>query len=131
MKWISVEHYYQGSKFRKGFPDFYKQFSIESDSDISKDIELAKAAGSAAGLIKKKGVKEPVIVRPKSIIIDADFYGQKRNLVERELGVRSKFAQNEDLKQLLLSTKNAKLIHFVRGDGYETDEILMKIRKEL
>jgi predicted NAD-dependent protein-ADP-ribosyltransferase YbiA (DUF1768 family) len=131
MKWISVEHYYQGSKFRKGFPDFYKQFSIESDSDISKDIELAKAAGSATGLIKKKGVKEPVIVRPKSIIIDSDFYGQKRNLVERELGVRSKFSQNEDLKQLLLSTKNAKLIHFVRGDGYETDEILMKIRKEL
>ena len=131
MKWTSVEHYYQGSKFRKGFPDFYKQFSLDSDSEISKDIEIAKAAGSTAGTMKKKGAKEQVILRPKSIIIDPDFYGQKRNLIERELGVRTKFAQNEDMKQLLLATKNAKLIHFVRGDGYETDKILMDIRKEL
>ena len=131
MKWASVEHYYQGSKFRKGFPDFYRQFSLDSDSDISKDVDIAKAAGALSGQMKKKGTKETVILRPKSIVIDPDFYGQKRNLVERELAVRSKFAQNEDLKQLLLATKNAKLIHFIRGDGYETDDILMNIRKEL
>ena len=131
MRWSSLEHYYQGSKFRKGFPDFYKQFSLDSDSDISKDLEIAKAAGTISGTMKKKGAKDLVILRPKSIVIDPDFYGQKRNLVERELAVRSKFAQNEDLKQLLLATKNAKLIHFVRGDGYETDEILMNIRKTL
>lgn len=131
LKWASVEHYYQGSKFRKGFPDFYKQFSLDSDSEISKDVEIAKVAGSTSGTMKKKGAKEQVILRPKSIIIDPDFYGQKRNLVERELGVRSKFAQNEDSKQLLLATKTAKLIHFVRGDGYETDSILMNIRNEL
>jgi len=131
MKWASVEHYYQGSKFKKGFPDFYKQFSLDSDSEFSKDIEIAKAAGSISGTMKKKGAKEQVILRPKSIIIDPDFYGQKRNLIERELGVRSKFAQNEDMKQLLLATKKAKLIHFVRGDGYESDKILMNIRNEI
>ena len=108
---------------------FFK--SLNSDSDISKDLEIAKAAGTIAGTMKKKGAKDLVILRPKSIIIDPDFYGQKRNLAERELAVRSKFAQNEDMKQLLLATKNAKLIHFVRGDGYETDKILMDIRKEL
>lgn len=131
MQWASVEHYYQGSKFRKGFPDFYKQFSLDSDSDISKDVDVAKAAGALSGQMKKKGTKETVILRPKSIVIDPDFYSQKRNMVERELAVRSKFSQNEDLKQLLLATKQAKLIHFVRGDGYETDETLMNVRKEL
>ena len=131
LRWASVEHYYQGSKFRKGFPDFYSQFALDSDSEISKDIELAKSTGSISGIIKKKGAKEPIILRPKSIIIDPDFYGQKRNLIERELAVRTKFAQNEDLKQLLLSTKNAKLIHFIRGDGYEIDTILMDIRLAL
>lgn len=131
MKWASVEHYYQASKFRKGFPNFYRQFSLDSDSDISKDVDIAKAAGALSGQMKKKGTKETMILRPKNIVIDPDFYGQKRNLIERELAVRSKFAQNEDLKQLLLATKNAKLIHFIRGDGYETDDILMNIRKEL
>ena len=131
IRWASVEHYYQGSKFRKGFPDFYKQFSLDSDSEISKDVELARVAGSISGQIKKKGAKDPVILRPKSIVIDPDFYGNKRNLAERELAVRSKFAQNEDLKQLLIATKNAKLIHFIRGDGYEIDTILMNARNSV
>jgi predicted NAD-dependent protein-ADP-ribosyltransferase YbiA (DUF1768 family) len=131
IRWASVEHYYQGSKFRKGFPDFYRQFSLDSDSEISKDVEMAKMAGSISGQFKKKGAKEAVILRPKSIVIDPDFYGQKRNLVERELAVRTKFAQNEDLKQLLIATKKAKLIHFIRGDGYEPDTILMNARNSV
>ena len=129
-KWASVEHYYQGSKFRKGFPDFYQQFSLDSDSEISKDIELAKSAGSKSGILKKKDIKEKVL-RPKSITIDPDFYDQKRNMKERELAVQSKFAQNEDLKQMLLATRNAKLTHFIRGDKPETDEILMNVRQGL
>jgi hypothetical protein len=128
-RWLSVEHYYQAAKFKKGFPDFYEQFTVESESDISKDVDLAKIAGSKTGVLKKKG--GDTIVRPKSIIIDSDFYGQKRNESEREMAVRAKFTQNLDLKEMLKATKPAKLIHFLRGHEPEIDHILMTARNEL
>jgi predicted NAD-dependent protein-ADP-ribosyltransferase YbiA (DUF1768 family) len=122
--WASVEHYYQGSKYKNGFPDFYLQFSLDSDSEISKSPDLARDATSTTG--KKKGVS----LRPKNVIIDSNFYGERGKAV-REEGVKAKFEQNEDLKQILLSTNDAKLIHFVRGEKAEPDAILMKVRKEL
>ena len=122
LQWASVEHFYQASKFKKGFPDFYKQFSVESGSEISKDTDIAKAAGSLKGVYKKKRI------RPANVVIDPDFYGQKRNLEIREYAVRAKFSQIPEMKSILLFTKNAKLIHYVAGDEPETDEILMKIR---
>ena len=109
-RYASVEHYYQSSKFKKGFPDFSLLFSLDSDSEISKDVSFAKSAGGKTGKHKEKG-KETVL-RPKEVVIDNDFYGQ-RNKLERETGVRAKFTQNEDLKQLLLATKDAKLSHYV------------------
>jgi len=123
-RWASVEHYYQASKFKKGFPDFSLQFSLDSESEISKDVMLAKAAGSKSGKDKSK------VLRPSSITIDSDFYPE-RNLNERDTAIRAKFLQNEDLKQLLKATKTAKLIHFVRGSEPETDMMLMKTRNQL
>jgi len=122
-KWASIEHFYQGSKFKHGFPDFYKQFSLDSESDMSKSSELARDAGGSG---KKKGV----LLRPKNVVVDSNFHGEKGKLV-REEAVRAKFSQNEDLKQLLLATNDAKLNHFIRGDTSVADMVLMKIRKEL
>lgn len=122
--WASVEHYYQGSKYKNGFPDFYLQFSMDSGSEISKSTDLVRDATSTTG--KKKGVS----LRPKNVTIDANFYGERSKAV-REEALKAKFQQNEDLKQLLLATNDAKLIHFVRGEKAEPDSILMKIRKEL
>jgi predicted NAD-dependent protein-ADP-ribosyltransferase YbiA (DUF1768 family) len=122
--WASVEHYYQGSKYKNGFPDFYLQFSMDSGSEISKSTDLARDATSTTG--KKKGVS----LRPKNVTIDANFYGERSKVV-REEALKAKFQQNEDFKQLLLNTNDAKLIHFVRGEKAEPDSILMKVRKEL
>lgn len=121
-KWGSVEHYYQGAKFKNGFPDFSLQFSLDSESEISKSVELAIAAGGPNGKKKSK------ILRPVNVKIDPNFYGD-RSAKERELALSAKFSQNEDLKQMLLATRNAKLNHFIRGNPAEPDHLLMKVRK--
>jgi hypothetical protein len=133
-KWASVEHYYQGSKFKKHFPNFMKEFAMDSGNKIAEDVDLARIAGSKTGLPKtgkeKKKVKEGVSLRPANVTIDPDFYG-KRSEEEREIGVRAKFTQNADMREILLATKKAKLVHFVRGAKCEPDHILMKVRSEL
>ena len=35
LTWNSVEHFYQGSKYKKNNPDFYYLFSVNSESEIS------------------------------------------------------------------------------------------------
>lgn len=120
-QWGSVEHYYQASKFKKGFPDFYVQFSLDSkDSKFSEDVALAKLAGG----------KKPTDYRPKTVIIDPDFY-EERNIKERMDALRNKFQQNVDLREMLFLTNPAKLTHFIRRSPIEVDESLMRVRKEL
>ena len=123
-KWQSVENYYQGSKFKKGHPEFYTQFSLDSETKISKDPVLAKAAGGKIG--KHKGE----LLRPKSVTIDADFFGG-RNKKEMEDALYAKFSQNHDLMKVLLATHNAKLMHFTRGSPPDVMKDLMQVRKTL
>jgi predicted NAD-dependent protein-ADP-ribosyltransferase YbiA (DUF1768 family) len=123
-----VEHYYLGCQFKKGFPDFYQQFSLDSNTDISKDIAIARAAAGKTGKLKDR------ILREKTIKTDPDFFEvgvNPRNQEERHKALTAKFNQNLDLKSMLLETKTAKLVHFVRGKEAETDDLLMKARKEL
>jgi len=120
-QWQTVEHYYQASKFKKGFPDFYASFSLDSGSEIASDVKKAKAAGGKSGRFEKQ------LLRPNNIKLDADFYGG-RDVVERTNAVKAKFEQNEELRKTLLFTKKAKLLHFVRGGEPEIDTVLMKMR---
>jgi hypothetical protein len=124
LRWYSVEHYYQASKFRKMHPEFYKSFSLEGNPDISKDVEMARIAGS------KSGAYKDTQLRPVNIKVDSDFYGG-RYREEREKAIYAKFSQNEDLKKILLLTKDAKLMKYVPKREMETDYILMKVRKLL
>jgi hypothetical protein len=128
MKWKTVEHYYQGAKFKKHNPHFYKLFSLDTDNEISNDIEIAKAAGSLKGNHKKG--KTVVQIRPLDIKIDPDFYGNRKN-EEREKALYAKFSQNEDLKSIILSTKNALLKKHIPKSSAEPDNILMKVRKQI
>lgn len=120
MKWSSVEHYYQGSKFKNKNPDFTKLFSLDSNSEISKDVTLAREAGS----------KPSTKLRPSTIKIDPDFYGG-RNLLEREKALYAKFTQNLDLRNVLFATKDAKLMKYVSKSPPEVDTILMRVRNKI
>ena len=123
MKWNSVEHYYQAAKFKKHNPHFYKLFSVGNDFDG--DVELAKAAGSQTG-INSTGK----VLRPSDIKIDPDFYGN-RQYEEREQALYAKFSQNDDLKHILLLTKNAVLKKHVPKSDAKPDYLLMKVRDRL
>jgi len=128
MKWQSVEHYYQGAKFKKHHPDFYQLFSLDSNSPFCKDVELAKIAGSTEGSYKKGS--QHVELRPKTIRIDPDFYGPRKG-EEREKALHAKFSQNLDIKEILLATRSAVLKRFVPKEKPQTDYELMKVRRQL
>jgi hypothetical protein len=126
--WASVEHYYLASQFKKGFPDFFLQFSLDSNSDISKDLKLAEIAASKSGKLKDQVLRKP------NIKADPDFFeikGEPRNITERKTALYAKFSQNLDLKDILLKTAPAKLVHFIRRREPEADTLLMNLRKEL
>jgi predicted NAD-dependent protein-ADP-ribosyltransferase YbiA (DUF1768 family) len=114
-KWRTLEHYLQGSRFRKEHPKHYLQFSLDSDSDLSKSPTLAK---SAAKDDKYKDIKP-----------DAD-YGSREEK-EREDAQHAKYSQNSYLADMLLNTRNAKLVHFRRGKPPAVCNELMRVRHRL
>lgn len=122
-RWQSVEHYYQGSKF-KGTPDFYNQFSLDSGSELSKDPILAKIAGGKSG--KRKGIS----IRGKEIKIDDDFF-PNRSKIEMYKAQHAKFTQSPRLSSVLKLTGDAKLVHHVRGSQPVVFDNLMYIRSKL
>lgn len=127
-KWATVDHYYYGSQFKKGFPDFYNKFSLDSKSDLSLDVKKAKAAASTKGKYEKK------LLRPTEVKHDSDFFElgpEQRSKKERKAALNSKFSQNQDMKKVLLETKDAKLVKFVRSNPPEIDIELMEVRKAL
>ena len=112
-KWRTLEHYLQGSRFRKENPKHYLQFSLDSDSDLSKSTALAQANDD-----KYKDIKP-----------DADFNSREEK--EREDAQYAKYNQNSYLTDMLLNTRNAKLVQFRRGKPPIVCNELMRVRHRL
>ena len=125
-RWNSVEHYYQGSKFKKDNPEFYLTFSLDSGSELSNDPVWAKSYGGKTGKFRGKQV------RSKKIKMDADFFGENgRASKEMEAAQMAKYSQNEEARRILLETKDAKLVHYSRGNPPIVFNDSMRIRKQL
>ena len=119
-RWQSVEHYKQAAKFKKQNPEFYKVFSLDAETDISKDVKKARQAGGKSGKL-----------RPKNITIDADYYGaggEGRAADERFAALVAKFSNNEEARRILLATGSAQLRHYEKGQPLRPDTLLMKTR---
>ena len=113
-QWNSVEHYKQAVKFKKNM-GLYHMFSLDSNSDLSKDVLMAIGMGSKTG--KYKGNR----IRPKSIKLETETV----NIKEEQYRARyAKFTQNDKLRDVLLQTKKAKLLNKSR----ELEEDLIVIR---
>ena len=127
-KWNSVSHFVLGSQYKKGFPDFYNEFSMDSGSKISSDVELAK---SAAG---KSGEHNGNVLRPEHVKTDPDYFEIGVNIphdVARLNALREKFHNHIELRSILSKTRDAKLLHYVIGAPAEIDLPLMKVRSEV
>ena len=124
--WQSVEHYYQGSKFKNNNREFYLKFSLDSRSELSSDPVLAKAAGSKSGKLKQHH-----ILRPSRVTIDPDFFNHGRSEREMENAIYAKFSQNKGLADMLLATRNAKLVQYVRGGHPVVFHHLIRVRHKL
>jgi hypothetical protein len=85
---------------------------------------MAIGAGGKSGKFAKEQI------RPKDVKVDDDF-AKGRDTIEMEAAQYAKFSQNEDFKKLLLSTKKAKLQHFLKGAPPIVFTELMKVRKRL
>ena len=152
-KWNSVEHYCLASLFKKTDPEYYLKFSLDSVSkenrkkkQIATNIDYARKAVSVYEKQKQKekedelhlfSFKTPNLLAFMSEKSDADCAFLMRNGVKQpssksmEDAIRAKFMQNEDLKEILSHTKNAKIVYFVPKSSPIPATILMKIRKTL
>ena len=122
--WLSVDHYYEANKFKMNHPDYYYQFSMDSGSELSKNAQMAKAAGSPSG--KWQGKR----IRPSGIEADMDFFGVRAEDTKRR-AQRAKFTQNKDLRKVLKDTKDAVLMHYQPRQEPIMYIMLMNLRKNM
>jgi hypothetical protein len=131
LQWMTATHYIEASKFKKRNPNFYQLFSTtegKGDDELSQSVEYAKAADSKTGIwVDKLNKSTTKKIRPEGVKKDPDYDGN-RDSEEREKALYAKFSQNEDLRTILLLTKNAKLVKYIKKSENETDCILMKVR---
>lgn len=110
LKWNTIEHYIQGIKFKKTNPEYYKSFSLLSESKYNKDPVLAKRE-----------------VTSKIKICDED-YDYSRSLYE---AYKQLFLEDKIFRRVLMLTKNAKIVHYLYRKPPRVMSELMNIRNNI
>ena len=141
LKWASVEHYYHANKFKKNNPDYYRLFSIDSGSQFAFDPKKALGAGGKTGKVREKDPESKkvkiVFSRPRDIVMDEDFEDGDNKQRVMEKGQQAKYEQDDLSKRVLLATKDAKLVHYIKSRGapkppvtfYDTMRIRHRLKK--
>jgi len=120
--WNSVEHFFHAIKYRDGKKsgrnyDYYKTFAIDGGLPWSLNPVGAKQAGKAGRVSATTGKiydkKIDGIKVPKDVFMRPDFYSRQIERKLQSIAFLAKFTQNEDLKKMLLATKDAELWHYV------------------
>ena len=126
--WPSVTHYFEGSKFKKENPEFSALFSLESDSDISKDPALAKAIGAGHKTYQGRDINTG------NVKVDRDMFrsdGKGRHKSEYELALRKRFEQDPEFKRALQGTRKARLVSHREGNHPKVERELMRLRSSM
>jgi hypothetical protein len=133
--WKSVAHYMLGSRFKKGFPTIYLKFALSSSSNAAKDLYTARhAMNKEQTAITIDGVETTPVHFDAGFDTTIDENGVERkgrDAEEREAALTAKFTQNADLKAMLLYTRDALLLRFVKQSDPVPDEQLMRLRQSL
>ena len=117
--WWSVEHYIQANKFKSN-PQIYDQFSLDSQTELSKDPEMARSFGNDTIYNKQR-------YRPKGLNIDDDYN-------EREIylsAYNAKISQDSLFAKTLKLTRKAKLMLKIKRKLPREQIELMTVRKTL
>jgi predicted NAD-dependent protein-ADP-ribosyltransferase YbiA (DUF1768 family) len=122
-KWASVSHYLMALIFEKDYPEIYKEFSLNSNSDIAKDLDKAQLSITKK---KKDDIGKHYEVYKTLSEIKEDVLQE-----ERKKAIRAKFVQNPDLTTILTETKDAKLTIYRHRQEAKVDVNLMLLRKEI
>ena len=120
-KWVSVDHYVRGSRYKSN-PDVYHMFSFESARELGKSLDMLHS-------LSKTGKYKKEVIIPKNVKPD-DLSLEKESEIIRQ-AQEAKFSQNKYLKDMLLKTRNAKLVKHIKGSEPKVANELMQIRKSL
>lgn len=120
-KWTSVDHYVKGARYKSN-PDVYHMFSFESTRDLGKNIDMLQS-------VSKTGKYKKEIIIPKKIKPDENWLEKESENIKA--AQEAKFSQNTYLKDMLLKTRNAKLIKHIHSHEPVVAIELMQVRKIL
>lgn len=118
LRWATVEHCFQATKFDTIAPDYFHSFSLDSGSDLSRaEGAVAKSAGGRRG-------------RPMTPEQIADWESRKWGVMK--LALEAKYRANPLHRSVLLATWPAKLTHRPLRSSYtQVEHGLMEVRAQL
>ena len=125
--WNSVTHYVTAQYF-KAHSDYYKDFSLSSTTELGK--MLSKNIDMTLATLKPRGIHKSQRVRPSEINPSKTLHSDEVSEYMMK-ALHAKFTQNEEAKEILMATKEAKIMIFIPRRPAKPFMNLMKLRKTL